>query len=389
MKYIHRTIEPRIASILSSGKILVLIGARQVGKTTLIQNIVKDTRHTFLNMDRTIDANRLHAASLLSTEETLRTLGNPEILVIDEAQRVPEVGRIIKGWFDSNISCKIILLGSSSLHLLDRTAEPLTGRNLKCILSPLTIGEALTTQSWFDNQISTSILSSAYHEQLHNFLLHRIVYGSYPESTQTISPTDYLHNLVEDYLFKDIYSLGLTRSPKTLEKLVQLLALQIGSEVSTNELSSSLGMSRTTVERYLDLLEQTFVIFRMKPYYTNARKELVKNNKIYFWDTGVRNAVIGQLELKEERVDIGPLWENWVIAEWKKKINNAKRPTSLHFWRTRQGSEVDLVVKQESKLTAFECKWSTKKRSRSSPFTSSYGVPITTLTPETIWKYLL
>ncbi|MEK7577815.1 MAG: ATP-binding protein [Patescibacteria group bacterium] len=389
MKYIHRSLESQVISILSSGKVLVLVGARQVGKTTLIQNIVKDTRHTFLNMDRTIDANRLHTASLLSPEEAMRTLGNPNTLVIDEAQRIPQVGRIVKGWFDSNIQCKIILLGSSSLQLLDHTAEPLTGRNLKCILPPLSIKEALTTQSWFDTHIPTSITTKTYHAQLHDFLLQRMTYGSYPESVQHTSPTAYLHNLVEDYLFKDIYSLGLTRSPQTLQKLVQLLALQIGSEVSINELSSSLGISRTTVERYLDLLEQTFVIFRIRPYFTNARKELIKNYKIYFWDTGVRNAIIGQLEPREDRVDIGPLWENWVFSEWKKKLSNAQRPTSLHFWRTRQGSEVDMVIKQESKLTAFECKWSTKKDTRKSLFSSDYGVPVTPMNPETIWAHLL
>lgn len=340
-------------------------------------------------MDRTIDANRLHAASQVSPREALRLLGNPSVLIIDEAQRIPEVGRMVKGWYDSEKFCRIVLLGSSSLQLLDYAAEPLTGRNRKSVLPPLTMREALATQSWFDTQLSTTVLTRSYSEQLKNFLLQRIAYGSYPESVQQSTPAEYLQNLVEDYLFKDIFSLGLTRAPKMLQKLVQLLALQIGNEVSVNELSTSLGVSRVTVERYIDLLEQTFVIFRIQPYYTNKRTELIKNNKIYFWDTGVRNAIIEQLEPRDDRIDIGPLWENWVISEWKKVYINEQRPSSLHFWRTRQGSEVDLVVKQESKLDAFECKWSTKKTNIKSIFTSKYHTPVQLLTPETIWKYLL
>jgi len=252
----------------------------------------------------------------------------------------------------------------------------LTGRNVKLFLTPLLFEEIIASQSWYSSVYSQDQLQKQFSGQTKTILLQTLIYGSYPESVTTAEKIQYLTNLVSDYLLKDILQIGLIRSPETIRKLLLLLAHQIGSEVSVNEIANNLRVSRMTVERYLDLLEQTFVIFRLPAFGTNLRKEIVKSNKIFFWDTGIRNALLNEFSLNNFRSDIGQLWENWVIAEFAKKNLQSKNRKNLYFWRSRAGSEVDLVVKQEdAAIKAYEMKWSGKKTA-SKAFIKKYGASV-------------
>lgn len=376
--YIPRQAERKLNKLLDSGKVVMVLGARQVGKTTLVRHVLANRQVTFLNLDLEIDQQRFLVAASLAPKDALKTLGAQEILVVDEAQRLPETGRIVKGWYDAGVPTKIVLLGSSSLNLLDRTAESLTGRNLKLFLTPLLFSEVVGSQPWASQNLSPSHLEGSYSNQIQAMLLQSLVYGNYPETVTTQSRTDYLLNLSSDYLLKDILQSGLVKTPEVTKKLLLLLAHQVGSEVSVNELANNLSIARATVERYLDLLEQTYVIFRLPAFSTNPRKEIAKSKKIYFWDTGIRNALLNEFSENSLRSDIGPLWENWVVAEIAKKNLQSNRQAGLYFWRSRGGSEVDLVVKEGEKIAAFEIKWSGEKVA-SRAFTERYNLPVTVI----------
>jgi predicted AAA+ superfamily ATPase len=211
--------------------------------------------------------------------------------------------------------------------------------------------------------------------QLRAFLMQRLAFGSYPEIVTSDQPTQLLRELSSDYLWKDVLQTGLVKTPDLIKRLLLLLAHQAGSEVSVNELATQLQMARPTVDRYLDLLEQTFVIFRLPSFSTNPRKEIAKSQKVLFWDTGIRNALLGAFSTDEFRPDIGALWENWVIAEVAKRNALLGSPAQLFFWRTRAQSEVDLVVKQANGLQAFEIKWSPRRISGRA-FRNAYGVEV-------------
>ena len=374
MYYIQRNAETYLQEYLNTPKVIIILGARQVGKTTLVQHVLKENA-VFLNLDIEVDKNRLMSASSLSPHDALKNFGNPAFLVIDEAQRLTDAGRIVKGWHDAQLPVKIILLGSSSLNLLNQTAESLTGRNVKIFLPSLIFEEILGAQSWYSPEFTNDALYKNFSNQIQETLLQAIVFGSYPEAIASDDKKGYLLNLVSDYLLKDVLQIGLVKTPDLIKNLLMLLTHQVGSEVSVSELASNLKTTRVTVDRYLDLLEQTFVIFRLPAFSTNPRKEIAKNQKIYFCDTGVRNALINEFSLNPLRADIGALWENWVIAEFEKQNwLNGKRK-NLYFWRARTGGEVDLVIKDGAKINAYEIKWSKKSVSRQS-FTLKYGVPV-------------
>jgi predicted AAA+ superfamily ATPase len=373
--YIKRIAEENVKKLLSDPKILIILGARQVGKTTLVDHMLTQTNARFLNLDIEPNKQSLLAAAALLPPEALKSLGNPAVLVIDEAQRLPETSRIVKGWFDAGVAVKIFLLGSSSLNLLNQAAESLTGRNEKLFLPPLLFKEVLSTQSWFSPVFTNRQIEEKFPEQIQAILMQNLVFGSYPEVINSIDKQGYLLNLVADYLLKDILQPGLIKSPDLLKRLLMLLAHQIGSEASISELAVSLGMARVTVEKYLDLLEQTFVIFRLRSFSTNPRKEINKSQKIYFWDTGIRNALLNDFSLNSLRSDIGKLWENWVIAEFAKRNLLSGNRQALYFWRSRSSGEVDLVVKEGENLTAYEIKWQARScRQRS--FAQKYQVKI-------------
>lgn len=378
---IARTAMPTFLKIIDSGKTAIVVGARQVGKTTLVNEALKSKNMLLLNFDVPFDVARFKAASVLPPMDGLKSLGSPEYLVIDEAQREPETARIVKGWYDSKLPVKIVLLGSSSLNLLSQTAESLTGRNRKIHLPPLTLRESLEAESWFRPEYSMPVIEEAFAPQFRVTLLKSMVFGCYPEVVTSDDKIGLLRELSGDYLWKDILQSGLIKTPDLIRRLLTLLAHQAGSEVSVNELAQQLQMARQTVERYLDLLEETFVIFRLPAYSTNLRKEVAKSKKIFFWDTGIRNAVLNAFDLNENRPDIGSLFENYLIAEIAKRNDLSDNPAELYFWRTVSMSEVDLVVKQGSSLMPYEIKWG-KKKGKCIAFQNEYGIPVQTISSD-------
>ncbi len=378
--YLRRQAEGDLKGAMASGKVVLVVGARQVGKTTLVEQVLQGEDARFLNFDVEIDKARFQAAASLPPAEALRTLGSPKVLVLDEAQRLPETARIVKGWHDAKVQTRTLLLGSSSLNLLDQSAESLTGRNRKLVLPPLLFSEAMHSQDWSEAGLDRPEVRDRFAAPLRAFLLQRLAFGSYPEVVLSPDPQRLLRELSSDYLWKDVLQTGLVKSPDLIRRFLMLLAHQAGSEVSVNELATQLQMGRPTVERYLDLLEQTFVIFRLPAFSTNPRKEISKSHKVFFWDTGIRNALVSAFSADEFRPDIGALWENWVIAEMAKRNALLGSPCELFFWRSRTQAEVDLVVKTEAGLRAFEIKWK-PVRDRSTAFRSAYGVNVESIGP--------
>ena len=371
---------------LSKPKVLMILGARQVGKTTLIKNSFIGKRTKYLNLDIEVDKQSFLRSASLAPRSAISSFSDPEVLIIDEAQTVPESGQIIKGWYDSKLPVKFIVSGSSSLNLLDRSAENLTGRNIKLYLPPLLFSEILYFQNWGISAKNKQGIEF-YKKQINALIFNNLVFGSYPEAITTPTKQEYLINLVSDYLLKDVLYSGLVKEPRLIRRLLFLLAYQAGSEVSVNELSSNLGVSRITINRYLDLLERTFVIFRLPAFGNNPRKEIMKSQKIYFWDTGVRNALINEFNLDINRSDIGSLWENWVVSEFAKKIFLEGNIKKMYFWRTKIGSEVDLIIKDgDGKISAFEIKWRGSKITKA--FTSKYNVPVNLINQDNFINYI-
>jgi len=376
MKLIKREAEKSINLWLNLNKpkVLIVLGARQVGKTTLIKSKLFGKKIKYLNLDIEVDRQSFLRSSSLTPQSAMNSFSNPEILIVDEAQKLFESGQIIKGWYDSKLPVKFILSGSSSLNLLDQSAENLTGRNNKLYLPPLLFSEILYSQNWGISEKNKKGMEF-YKNQTDALLFNNMVFGSYPEAIVTDNKQEYLTNLVSDYLLKDVLYSGLIKEPQLIRRLLSLLAYQSGSEVSVNEISNNLGISRITINRYLDLLERTFVIFRLPAFGNNPRKEIIKSQKIYFWDTGVKNALVNEFNLDINRSDIGSLWENWIVAEFAKKIFLGGNIKKMYFWRTKIGSEVDLIIKDgDGKILAFEIKWRGHKITKA--FTSQYNIPV-------------
>ncbi len=375
--YITRLLEEQITQSLRNRKVLLLLGARQVGKTTLIEHLLSARRGEMLNMDIEVDQARLLSAAKLAPAEALRSLGAgnaDSALVIDEAHRVPSIGRIVKGWYDARVPAKIILLGSSSATLLDTAASELAGRNEKLWLTPLLFEEVLRQQRWYDGQREPVEVQTDFSAQVRALLLNRLVYGSYPEAYLTDDPRQYLTNLSSDYLLKDIFTASIVRSPEDVRRLLLELASELGRMVSVSQLATRLAISRPTVQRYLDLLEGIFVIFSLPAYYTDGVKEVTKSRKYYFWDTGVKNALQREWVVGESRSDLTALWENWVLAEIIKQSWTQRRHEDLFFWRSRNDSTVDLVVKRGRELHAFDIRWQPRGWRPSLSFMRTYQV---------------
>ncbi len=386
-QFISRQAEGVITSWLQTRKVLIVLGARQVGKTTLLKNCFRSQKTTYLNLDVETDKLIFLRAASLDPRSAVRSLSDPEVIILDEAQRLPDAARVVKGWYDYDLPIKIILSGSSSLNLLDQTAESLTGRNIKLYLPPLLFSEVIASQSWY-GPIRKNTCLELFASQIESLLLTSMVYGSYPEAVTTPDKQLYLTNLITDYLLKDILHSGMVKTPDVIRRLLLLLAFQAGSVVSVNELANSLNISRVTVDRYLDLLEQTFVIFRLSAFSSNPRKEISKSQKIFFWDTGVRNALINEFNTHINRPDIGKLWENWVIAEFAKSIFLGGNLKSIYFWQSRWGSEVDLVIKEPTgELKAYEAKWSAGNPTKS--FSALYKIPIQVVHRNNFMEYVL
>lgn len=402
--YITRFIEKQLAEALTSdmltsndltsdrlvsNKVVILLGARQVGKTTLVEPFVAQQHGLLLNCDISVDKARLLAASTLAPQDAMQLLGHPRFLVIDEAQNLPDIGRIVKGWYDAKVATKILLLGSSSLDLLDATAEALTGRNEKIYLTPLLFKELLGSQSWYSAELTKKMLETEFAEQLQTLLLQNMVYGGYPAAVTAADKEKYLLNLTSDYLLRDVVQSGLIKSPEAIKRLLLLLAHQAGSEVSVNELAGALKISRQTTENYLELLERSYVIFRISAFSTNQRKEIAKNTKIFFWDTGIRNALLKEFSVTPFRSDIGLLFENWAVAEVAKRNLMEGNRNSLYFWRKTGGGEVDLILKGTNTFKAYEFKWSKLGATvGSKSFTNLYGIPVEVITKDRVLELI-
>ena len=344
----RRTIFKQLYENIGKKPILVLYGARQVGKTTLIKSILAKFSHTlYLQGDDPKEAMLLEHRS---AKELSEVVSGYELVVIDEAQRVKDIGITLKLIADNVEQVRVIATGSSSFELANKLNEPLTGRNRKFYLYPLSIKEAV--DAYGKIQVS---------KELDSFM----TFGMYPEIVNALSREEkatLIKELAGDYLFKDLFLFGDIRNSFAFEKLVKLLALRIGSEISYTELAKEVGVSRDTIYKYVTLLEQAFIVFRLTPMYTNKTKEINKSHKIYFYDVGVRNALIGNTDPMDIRPDKGAIFENFFIAEKIKERAYSMRPGTIHFWRNRQGSEVDFVESLYSgkEIFAYECKWNKK-----------------------------
>lgn len=357
----NRTLFNRISAKIGKGKAIILLGPRQVGKTTLINQILEGKPHLFLDADD--PATRL-ALTEPTTAQLRVVLANHDIVFIDEAQRIPNIGITLKLITDQFKNIQLLVSGSSSFDLNNEIQEPLTGRKWSYELLPI---------SWTEYENKVGFI------QAEQDLENRMQFGFYPDVlNSTGDEIEVLQNLVNSYLYKDILAFGNIRKPEILEKLVRALAFQVGNEVSYNELSQVVGIDKNTVSNYIDLLEKTFVVFRLGSYSRNLRNEIRRNQKIFFYDTGVRNMVIGNFQPLELRSDIGALWENFLMAERLKFHTYEKGDyTKMYFWRTVSQQEIDLVEERDGMLSAFEFKWKPKKTIKTPrAFKNAYGVDI-------------
>lgn len=387
--YIPRLLENEINKTINNHKVLLLLGARQVGKTTLIKHLLKERRGSLLNVDLEVDRNRLLRAAKVSANDAMKSLGAEQVLVIDEAHRVKDIGRIAKGWYDSDVKTKIILLGSSSTTLLYLAAAELTGRNEKFYLTPLLFTEVLREQNWFQPDLPPADTQEGFNGQIQTLLLDRMVFGSYPEAYLAADTESYLTNLSSDYLFKDLFTMSQVRSPDEVRRLLLELAANIGQTISTSQLATRLKSSRQTIERYLDLLTGIFVIFSLPAYSTDGSKEITRGRKYYFLDTGVKNVLQREFVVSPQRSDINALFENWVLAEIYKQSKTFNRLEDLYFWQSRNGSSVELIVKKGSELHPFNIKYHPHAAKPSRAFTNAYGIEPKIIHPGNILEYLL
>ncbi len=354
----ERKLEERIHERINSGKAIVVLGPRQTGKTTLLEKVAAHYgEYLLLDCDDMTVRENLERAD---TEGLRQIIGKYKTIFVDEAQRVKNIGVALKIIVDKIKGVRLLVSGSSSLELSSDLNEPLTGRKWEYWLLPI---------GW--NEFSEREGFLAARQQLER----RLVYGMYPEVLN--SPGDermVLKELANSYLYKDLLSMGSVRKPTLLPKLLKALALQLGGEVSFNELSNLLQVSKDTVSHYVNLLEQAFVIYRMEPFNRSLRVEISTNRKIYFYDNGIRNALIPNYNLLSQRQDVGALWENFLMTERKKFLVHQAKEVNGYFWRTRQQQEVDYVEEREGELFGYEFKWSPQAKIKfSKTFTREYS----------------
>jgi hypothetical protein len=376
---IFRTITPHIEKCLSrkgKRKVLIIYGPRQAGKTTLVKYLIEKYpgRSEYFNCDY-LDVRETFAHQ--NASKILSLVKNLELAVIDEAQRIENIGLTLKILADEHPSVQVVATGSSSFDLSNKISEPLTGRKREFHLHPLSFAELHGQDS-----------PLAQERALDRFLR----FGGYPEvalqNEQEARHT--LKELAGSYLFKDIFTFQHLKKPEMLMKLLRLLAFQIGSEVSFHELAQGLGVDQTVVQKYIHLLEEAFVVFRIGAFRRNLRSEVGKSRKIFFWDTGVRNAVIENFNALELRNDVGALWENFCVAERLKHISNQQEFLNSYFWRTYSQKEIDYLEESGGKLRAYEFKWSKTKRSAPPrEFMDAYpGSGFETITPDNFSSFL-
>ena len=375
MDMISRRLYGRIEEQLFKGKAIILVGPRQVGKTTLLQQLVSNSSRSVLSLN--CDEPEVQSMLTATNIAKLKTIiGNHELVVIDEAQKVDNIGLTLKLIVDNFDGVQVVATGSSAFELRNRLNEPLTGRKFEYQMFPISCGEIIDTYGLLDERRT---------------LENRLIYGSYPDIIMHPEASRrYLTELTQSYLYKDILSLNDVRKPELLDKLLQALAYQVGSEVSTNELAKTLQIDNKTIDKYIDLLEKCYVIFRLGGLSRNLRTELKRAKKIYFYDNGVRNAIIQQFAPVKMRNDMGALWENFFISERMKHNHYRDYYCNRYFWRTSLQQEIDLIEERDGLMTAFEMKWNpAKKVLFSKSFLEAYDVKETVvITPENYLDYL-
>jgi predicted AAA+ superfamily ATPase len=373
---IQRTIKKTIQDHLGKGKIIILYGARRVGKTTLAKEIASEHGDwSYLSCD---EPNVRDSLTNKTSAELKSFIGESQLVVIDEAQRVHNIGITLKLLIDTYPDLRIIATGSSSFDLANKIREPLTGRAFTFHLYPFSLAELAVHYPRTD---------------LDALIPDRVLYGMYPAIAMANHDTarSELRSISADYLYRDLLAYDGIRKPELLEKLIRLLAMQTGSLVSYTELGDTLRVSRQTVESYVRILEQAFIIFTVTPFSRNLRSELSKKRKIYFYDTGIRNALLDNLSSLELRTDIGPLWENFVIAERLKLLNNSGQYPHMNFWRTHDGQEIDLVEVEGERVRAFEIKWQNPRQYHSPrKWNEAYkDAPVVLITRSNIFDHLI
>ena len=373
---IIRSAETRIQARLFKGKAVILLGPRQAGKTTLVEGILRKRAEKVLELN----ADEPDVRELLDncTSTRLRALiGESRLLFIDEAQRVPNIGLTLKLVTDRIPEVQVIATGSSAFELNARIAEPLTGRKFEFMLYPLSFAELVRHHGLLEEK---------------RLLEHRLIYGSYPEIvTSPGREQELIKLLAGSYLYQDLLTLEQINKPVLLEKILRALALQLGSEVSFQEVGQLVGANSQTIERYIALLEKAFVLFRLPALSRNVRNEIKKGKKIYFFDNGIRNAVIGNFTPLAGRTDTGALWENYLVSERVKLLNNLDIQADKYFWRTTQQQEIDYIEERRQQLHAYEFKWNTKKGAVRFPktFLRNYEDVLTkTITPANYDEFL-
>ena len=359
------------------GKAIILLGARQVGKTTLLKKIIQEqhVEALYLNCD---EPQTVSALTNCNLKELQMIVGANKFVVIDEAQKVNNIGLTLKLIVDNMPDVQVIATGSSAFELRNCLNEPLTGRKYEYQMFPISSKEIYQSSGYLD---------------LKGLLETRLIYGSYPDILNHANDArELLRMLTDSYLYKDILATDNLRKPDVLDKLLRALAFQVGCEVSYNELAQTVGTDSKTVERYIELLEKCYIIFRLHGLSRNLRNELKKAKKIYFYDNGVRNAVIQQFAPLELRNDAGALWENFFISERVKRNHYQQNYCNMYFWRTKSQLEIDYIEEQNGQMTVFEMKWNPKKANTSIPeaFLKAYDVKETVIiTPDNYLDYLL
>ncbi len=346
---ITRSLIALLKKKLADNKALILLGPRQVGKTTLLNELTKETdKVLWCNGDETDVREQF---SKPTSARLKKIIGNNKILVIDEAQRIENIGICLKLITDNIKGVKVIATGSSAFELANKTNEPLTGRKWEYTLFPLSFSEMAAHTSVVDER---------------RLLEHRMIYGYYPEVINNPgSEKEILKQLSDSYLYKDILTWERIQKPDRLEKLVQALAFQTGNQVSYNELGQMAGLDNETVEHYIQLLEKAYVVFRLSPFSRNLRNELKKSRKIYFYDNGIRNALINSFNPLGLRNDKGALWENFIISERMKHCAYNQIYSNRFFWRNHAQNEIDYIEERDGQLHAYEFKWKIAKGKKS------------------------
>ena len=371
---IDRLISKNLATDFGSGKIIVVIGARQVGKTTLVNHLAEDYRRVYaLNCDNFDDRAVLENRT---SSELQHLLSGYDLVFIDEAQRVAGIGLTIKMIADLHLPTHVVVSGSSSLELADGIKEAATGRHIDYELFALSTAEMVAASSQRDER---------------RLLSQRLIYGQYPEVvTSPANARRTLMSLADDYLYKDLLSYRGVKRPELLRKLLQALALQLGSEVSYNELAQLIGADKSTVESYIGLLEKCYVVFRLDSFSRNLRNEIKTGKKVYFYDNGIRNAILSNFALPEQRSDMGALWENFLVSERRKFHSYNQTFTRMYFWRTQAQSEIDLVEESDGRLAAFEFKYNPKRAAKlPTPFATAYPeAQFSVITPDNYMPFV-